>query len=105
MPTKTKKSEASQVTDGAERRRSYREPVYTIGRISCVDADGVCNQEVMVTDVSLGGCGFRCHVELDEASVYEIEIGVGPLHLSSKLRIVRTRLRSDGSYDIGAQFC
>ena len=105
MPTKSKNSGAEQETGGAERRRSHREPVYTIGRISCVDADGVCNQEVMVTDVSLHGCGFRCNVELDESSTYEIEIGVGPLHLSSKIRIVRMRLRADGSYDIGSQFC
>jgi hypothetical protein len=106
MQTKSKQSGAEdQEPSGADRRRSHREPVFTIGRISCVDADGVCNQEVMVTDVSLHGCGFRCNVELDETSVYEIEIGVGPLHLSSKLRIVRIRLRADGTYDIGSQFC
>jgi hypothetical protein len=104
MQTKTKKGGEEELS-GAERRRSTREPVFTVGRISCVDADGVCNQEVMVTDVSLHGCGFRCHVELDETSIYEIEIGVGPLHLHSKMRLVRVRLRSDGSYDIGAQFC
>lgn len=90
---------------GAERRRATREPVFTIGRISCVDDEGVCNQEVMVTDVSLHGCGFRSTVELDETSVYRIEIGVGPIHMSAKLRIVRVRLRADGSYDLGGQFC
>ena len=104
MQTTTKKRGADEQNDD-ERRLTHREPVFTIGRLSCLDADGVCNQEVMVTDVSLHGCGFRCNAELDETSIYEIEIGVGPLHLSSKVRIVRMRLRADGSYDVGSQFC
>jgi hypothetical protein len=104
MQTEAKKNGVKEPT-GAERRRSTREPVFSLGRISCVDNNGVCNLEVMVTDVSLHGCGFRCNAELDESSTYEIEIGVGPLHLSAKCRIVRVRLRADGSYDLGAQFC
>jgi hypothetical protein len=104
MDTQTSKG-VTKAPEGADRRRSTREPIFSLGRISCIDADGVCNLEVMVTDVSLHGCGFRCNVELDETSTYEIAIGVGPLHLSAKCRIVRVRLRADGSYDLGAQFC
>ncbi|HTL30898.1 MAG TPA: PilZ domain-containing protein, partial [Tepidisphaeraceae bacterium] len=70
MQAKAKTSGETEPT-GAERRRSHREPVFTIGRISCVDSDGVCNHEVLVTDVSLHGCGFRCNVELDESGTYE----------------------------------
>jgi hypothetical protein len=36
---------------------------------------------------------------------YHIEIGVGPLHLTSRLRVVRCRLRHDGTYDVGGEFC
>ena len=41
---------------------------------------------------------------LDSDLIYVIEIGVGPLHLTSQLHIVRNRTRPDGTYEIGAEF-
>jgi hypothetical protein len=35
---------------------------------------------------------------------YFIEIGVGPLYLSSQMRVVRSVQRSDGTFEIGGEF-
>lgn len=105
MQTKTKSALEVVAEYWADRRHSHRENVFTIGRITRLDNDTVFSHEVMITDVSLHGCGFRSAVELDETLPYHMSIGIGPLHLSAKIRIIRVRLRSDGSYDIGSQFC
>jgi hypothetical protein len=90
---------------GIERRRSKREPVTTVGMIRALDADEPERpRQVMVSDVSLHGVGFRCTKKLDAELLYVIEIGVGPLHLTSQFRIVRNRVRPDGTYDVGAEF-
>ena len=66
--------------------------------------DSMPPDQVMVTDVSLHGVGFRSPTKLAADSLHFIEIGVGPLHLSSRLRIARISKRPDGSYDVGAEF-
>jgi hypothetical protein len=90
---------------GIERRRSHREPVYTLGQLRSLTQHRPTSEQVMVTNVSLHGVGFRCGRRLELDGMYEIEIGVGPLHLSSRLRVVRSRLRADGTHDIGGEFC
>jgi len=97
---------------GIERRRSTRQPVITPGVLRAVtglEQDPTAppdpGQKVMVTDVSLHGVGFRCDQVLPTDRAYVIEIGVGPLHLTSRLRIVRVRRRPDGAFDMGAEFC
>ena len=90
---------------GIERRRSTREPVTTLGMLRSLDQGEFDRpRQVMVSDVSLHGVGFRCMEKLDDDLIYVIEIGVGPLHLTSQLRIVRNRARADGTYDVGAEF-
>jgi hypothetical protein len=94
---------------GIERRRSTREPVITPGTLRALTDRGQHSldpgQQVLVTDVSLHGVGFRSHQLLSADTKYTIEIGVGPLHLRSRMRVVRIRRRADGTYDIGAEFC
>jgi hypothetical protein len=58
-----------------------------------------------VTNVSLHGVGLRATRTLGVGARYHIEIGVGPLQLTSRLRVVRCRVRQDGTYDIGGEFC
>lgn len=90
---------------GAERRRSHREPVATLGMLRCLDDnEHERPRQVMIHNVSLHGVGFRCMERLDSDLTYVVEIGVGPLHLTSQLKIVRNRTRPDGTYDIGAEF-
>jgi hypothetical protein len=88
-----------------ERRRSSREPVVTVGMIRRLSHDDEPSEQVLVTNVSLHGVGFRSTHLLPMGSRWAIEIGVGPLHLTSRLRVARSRARNDGTYDIGGEFC
>ena len=93
-------------THPSERRRSHREPANTLGQIRALDDDPfVQPQQVLVTNVSLHGVGFRSPLRLRDEVPYVIEIGVGPLHLSGRVKLVRVRVLPDGTWDIGAEFC
>ena len=37
-------------------------------------------------------------------AIYTMRIGTGPLHLTSTIRIISSRDRADGFFDIGAKF-
>ncbi len=109
----------------ADRRRSYRQEVVTLGRLlpedtyrpvrpprsrmafgatgsSSFDADEVT--KVLVLDVSLTGCRFRCPDPLEVGDFHRIEVNVGPLRLSSRLRVTRVLCRGDAAYDVGGEF-
>lgn len=88
-----------------ERRRSHRETVVAIGRLAALDVtDEVRSIQILVTDLSLHGCDFRCAVRPRDGAFYRLEVSVGPLSLTSRLRVIRTHIRSDGTYEIGAEF-
>jgi hypothetical protein len=97
--------EAALEPTGAERRRSHREPVVTVGTLHTETDTRVGGRQVLVNDVSLHGCGFRTTFELAMDDCFTIDIGVGPLHLASRLRVVRVRPLPDGTFDIGGEFC
>jgi hypothetical protein len=105
-PQLHKRDDADLSTDHHERRRSYRQPLLTVGVLFLERHPSEHAQpiQVMVRDVSLHGVGFRASISFEKGAIYYIHIGVGPLHLSSRTRIVQSRLRSDGTYDIGAEF-
>lgn len=106
MATPVTHSIPTSVRTVGERRRSYREPVTTAGIIVSVTAGIPSNpRHVMVTDVSLHGLGFRIGEYLMRDTVFKVEIGVGPLQLRGKFRVVRIRQRVDGTYDVGGEFC
>lgn len=67
--------------------------------------DDATPEQVLVTNVSLHGVGILSTRALPIGTRWAIEIGVGPLHITSRLRVVRARVRSDGTYDIGGEFC
>ena len=91
---------------GAERRRSTREPVKTVGRLTPIDGPlGESSVEVLVTDVSLHGAGFRSSDKIEMGRKFYIDIGVGPLHLTSRIVVIRSLRRRDGMYDVGGEFC
>ena len=92
-------------SDGGDRRRSHREPVVTVGTLRTTDNPREAGRQVLVNDVSLHGVGIRTTFALELDDSFTIEIGVGPLHLSSRMKIVRVRSLADGTYDIGAEFC
>ena len=90
---------------GEDRRRSHREPVVTVGALRTADSPKEPSRQVLVSDVSLHGVGIRTTFSLELGELFSIEIGVGPLHLASRMRVVRVRPLKDGTYDIGGEFC
>ena len=90
-----------------ERRRSTRQGLGAAGVLTA-DGDGQrgfkSQLQVLVMNVSLGGVGFRSPVAFRPGSIYSLRIGTGPLHLSSRLQIISSRDREDGTYDVGAKF-
>jgi hypothetical protein len=88
-----------------DRRRSHREPVVTVGTLRVASDPTEAGRQVLVSDVSLHGVGMRTTFALEHGEFFHIEIGVGPLHLASRLKVVRVRSLRDGTYDIGGEFC
>jgi len=91
--------------EAENRRRSHREPVVTVGQLRTTNDPKEPGRQVLVNDVSLHGVGLRTTFELKLEDQFTIEIGVGPLHLASRMRVVRVRPLKDGTYDIGGEFC
>lgn len=100
----------------ADRRRSFREEVVTLGRLLPEDTyrpvrpnrglfdAGPEATKVLVLDVSLKGCRFRCPDPLEVGDFHRLEVNVGPLRLSSRLRVTRVICRGDAAYDVGGEF-
>ncbi|MGH7214915.1 MAG: hypothetical protein ACREIT_09145, partial [Tepidisphaeraceae bacterium] len=65
---------------------------------------GAPELQVFVVNVSIHGAGFRCPVSFDLGAKYDMRIGNGPLFLSSRVRIISSRRRKDGTFDVGAEF-
>ena len=97
---------ASSIGDVAvERRRSHRETIVAIGRLTPADAgEGLRSLQILVTDVSLHGCDFKCAVSPSDGAYYQIDLHVGPLSLTSRMRVIRVQPRSDGTFEAGAEF-
>ena len=85
-----------------ERRRGNRQPLGVVGTLTEANSDK--QLDVSVLNVSLHGCAFRSPVPHRPGSVYKMRIGSGPFHLTSTIRVISSRDRADGFYDIGAKF-
>lgn len=88
-----------------ERRRSHRESVVAIGKITALEpSEERRGMQVLITDLSLHGCDFRCITRPCDGMLYRIEVSIGPVSLTSRMRVIRTHVRSDSTYAIGAEF-
>lgn len=88
-----------------DRRRSIRHPLGATGTVMLDESPTDPRQlQVMVLNVSLHGVGFRSPVEFTEGATFQVRIGAGPLHLSSKFQVVSCRMRGDGTWDVGGKF-
>ncbi len=87
-----------------ERRRASRQPLGALGLLTEAGSEHGKQLEVLVLDVSLHGVGFRSPVEFSTNAIYTMRIGSGPLHLTSRVRIISSRDRGDGTYDVGGKF-
>ena len=89
---------------GADRRRSIRHPLGATGTVTLSAAPDPRQLQVMVLNVSLHGVGFRSPVEFKAGDSFDMRIGAGPLHLTSRFQVVASRLRDDGTWDVGGKF-
>ncbi|MEA2709514.1 MAG: hypothetical protein QOF78_2115 [Phycisphaerales bacterium] len=86
-----------------DRRAGARQPLEALGVLSETDGDDK-QLEVAVLNVSPHGCAFRSPVAFRPGAIYTMRIGTGPLYLASTLRIVSSRDRCDGFFEVGAKF-
>lgn len=77
----------------------------SIGRLTPVDTtDPTRPMQILVTDVSLHGCDFRSAASPRDGAFYRIDVAVGPLSMTSRLRVIRIEMRNDGTYEVGGEF-
>jgi hypothetical protein len=86
-----------------DRRTGARQPLGVVGVLTETNASDK-QLEVSIVNVSLQGCAFRSPVPFRPGSTYTMRIGTGGLHLTSTLRVISSRDRAEGDYDIGARF-
>lgn len=84
----------------ADRRRESRRPSgapATASRV--IHGKEFDHHDVLISDVSARGVGLRSPVPLEKGSIYKLQ----PLGEEATLvRVVRSRKRLDGSFDVGA---
>jgi hypothetical protein len=82
--------------------RSQPQPFDALGVVTEIDGD----KQLQVTVVTLAadGCTFRSPVPFRPGETCTLRIGTGPLYLASTLKIVASRDRTDGMFDVAASF-
>lgn len=96
---------ASTTSPGVDRRRSARKTSNLPAWLS--DQSGgrrPQQQRVIVTDMSMHGVGFIASEKVEIGATHWIVVAAEQLHLSTRLKIVFSRPRPDGTYDVGAEF-
>jgi hypothetical protein len=86
-----------------DRRRSLRQPLCAAGSV-IDEANHGKSLDVVVLNVSTSGVAFRAPVRFNFGTCYKLRIGNGPLHLTSRLKVVDSREREDGVYEIAGRF-
>lgn len=61
--------------------------------------------EVLIRDVSRNGVGFSSGMPMAIGDVCRIRIGMGPMKLARRMRVVNCFSREDRTFAIGAEFC
>jgi hypothetical protein len=91
--------------EGADRRRSPREDRATPAWLSAATGTKAGNGfNVQVRDLSLHGVGFISDRKLTKNESHWMVIADRSLRLSTRVRVVAVRERTDGQYDIGGEF-
>jgi hypothetical protein len=82
--------------------RPQPQPFDALGVLTEIDGDK--QLQVTVVTLSVDGCTFRSPVPFRPGETYTLRIGTGPLYLASTLRIIASRDRSDGLFEVAATF-
>src|SRR5258708_11845403 len=61
---------------------------------------------VLIVDVSTEGVGLRCPIGLVHNAIYRLQIGNGEASdsLESLIRVVTSRARPNGTFDVGGRY-
>jgi hypothetical protein len=85
-----------------ERRRGYRQPVQSIGRIRAVGSQEWI--EAFAFDMSMNGIGLSCERPFQAETTLELDMpDYG--HMDPFIQVRFCRRRGDGMYDLGCRFC
>lgn len=66
--------------------------------------DSPTDQAIPVNFVTLQGVSFRSPVPIAPGSLRHLKVGTGQPRLSSRIRVICCRPRTDGTFVIGAEF-
>ncbi len=88
-----------------EHRRHLRRPIGLVSIIHrLIGSEQIGRLDVLVTNVSEGGIGLRCPIGLVKGGVYSLHMGTHAGANVSYIRVVRSRRREDGTFDVGAKY-
>jgi hypothetical protein len=96
--------EPTEPTPADDRRQSRRHTVTLPATLTATDGTDR-RLEVRVRDISLHGAGLRSDVPTEVGGEWHLDVGAGLLKLHARVRIVNSRIRRDGSWQMGATFC
>jgi hypothetical protein len=68
------------------------------------ETDAPTDESIAVNFVALQGVSFRSPSPMPPGSLRHLKVGTGQPRLSSRIRVVSCRPRTDGSFVIGAEF-
>ena len=99
-PTASDKEMFYALVASADRRRESRKPSGAPATASrLINGREFDRHEVLVSDVSNRGVGLRSPIPLEKGGIYSLR----PLgEEASLIRVVRSRKRGDGAFDVGA---
>jgi hypothetical protein len=88
-----------------DRRRSHRTPTGSLATIrQIVNADALNPIHVLIMDVSAGGLGLRCPINMVRGGLFRIDVEDHAEPYSVNVKVVSSRRRRDGSYEIGTRY-
>lgn len=88
------------IVSGADRRQEHRRPIGALASIRrVIDGETLDRLDIVLRDVSRHGIGLRSPVPLPGGAVYRVELGTEE---DVRIRIIHSRRRFDGTYDVGA---
>lgn len=88
---------------GPERRRAPRRDLVGHAMLTPASGDTTVEEEVKLSDLSMGGVGFQSPRKYAPGDIYRISLKDEATFLNARLRIVTCRRQPDGLYSVGAE--
>lgn len=101
-PAKSSPAQALRVAN-SELRKNDRTSLFVAATLYTELNPDVAHK-VWVTNVSLGGVGFRTRRPFQSGAVFHVRLEAGPIQLDSGVRVMWTRPTAEGTFDVGCEF-